>query len=251
MAILKSLSQKETITIRPQHLQKTVQLVQQAMLQKQQRESISFLSFTLQLVRFIGWKVWLAQLIFLTIFHSFLITVYGDDFFSTPSKSAFGLCCLAVFVLWTAVPFLQRSYRYQMFEMEAASKASIRRLLVAQLFIVALGDTAMLTAVFGLMLAKSSLSVGSIALYLVFSALLAGSGLLFILGHSKRKFFAFRCSLWFGGFSLGLFGLYRFFPAFFLQSFDKGWMIICLVLLGFCLYQVYHLQKQVAVTECF
>lgn len=101
------------------------------------------------------------------------------------------LACLSILILISALPLLYRSVRYRMQEIEAASRFSGVRLLLARLIVIGIGDACLLAGIFITTVLKTILPAGSVAFFLCFPFLLAGGGCLYLLGHyPPKQFFA-------------------------------------------------------------
>ena len=216
---------------------------------KQRRERISFPSFLSMQIKFIGRKIWLAQGIFLLFVNGMFRSLYGNDYPENPLSAAKLLFCLSVLVFMTALPFLYRSARYQMQEIEAASRFSCVRLLAAKLVIVGIGDLFILGGIFCIATWRTSLTAGSTLLYLCFPFLSAGSGCLYLLGHcSPKQFFA-------GSMGLCTFlilaaaTLLRRGTVLFFCSFSAGWITACIFLTVFCIWQFRYILCRSSYTE--
>lgn len=226
------------------HIQQVIMMARQEYAHKAQRKRTGFGAFLISQVRFIGWRIWVVQGAFLLLLCGCFSTVLGEYLLYSPRRVALLLCCLAIAVSMTAVPFIYRSIRYQMDEVEMATRNSSGRLLVAKLLVTGLGDGLTLACIFGMTTLKTSLRVDSIALYLVFPFLLASCGGLYLLGHLPMERFM-PASLGMGAVLLtGVFLLSQLYPAFFEQIFSAGWAAVCIALALFGAKQVQHLMEQ-------
>ena len=231
------------------HLKHTLLLAEKEAYRRHERKRISFPRFLSLQIRFMGWKIWFMQGIFLLIISGIVVRTYGRYFFENPQFLTRLLFCLSVLVSMTALPFIYRSVRYQMQEVEAASYFSAVKLLMAKLALIGIGDISMLTVIFIATIAKTSLPADSAILYLCLPFLLVTDGCLFLLGHFSPKHFKAGslglCSF-FILMCIALPGHYRFL---FQQSFSMGWMAVCGLLVVFCIKQLHYILYHSSYTE--
>ena len=213
------------------------------------RERISFPQFLALQLRFIGWKVWAVQGGILLLLCGLLSRLFGRGYWKDPQSVAGLLFCLSVLIFMMAPPFLYRSVRYRMQEVEAAARFSSARLLMARLIIIGIGDAAMLSGILLTAAVKTALQPSSAVVSVAFPFLLASSGCLYLLGHvSPRQFL--------GG-SMGLCGFllvglslahrhFHFFPA---LALSPGWVGVCALLIAFCGHQFQYLLHHCAYAE--
>lgn len=243
-----AMHQPPTINSR-EHLEYTCLLAEKEICQRHARERISFIRFLAAQIRFIGWKVWAVQGIFLLAVCTVLTSIYGNYFFERPHTMAKVLFCLSVIVCMTAIPFIYRSVRYQMQEIEAAAYFSSVKLLTAKLMVIGIGDIFILTGIFITTIIKTSLQAGSATLYLCLPFLIVSSICLFLLGHFTPKNF-FAGSIGFCSFLIIVCAvLPTRFESLFQQSFSIGWMAVCTLLTAFCIQQFRYILYRSAYTE--
>ena len=94
--------------------------------------SLNFRGLLLRQVRYTGWMVWLWQAVLflgiMAVYHVLFRTVEGTvDLFFYRRLQDF-LCGAGILSAWSSVPFLFRSYRWNMAEVEAASRCSMLHL---------------------------------------------------------------------------------------------------------------------------
>ena len=235
--------------INSEHLAGTCLLAGEQACRKKRRARISFSSFLSMQIRFIGWKIWLAQGIFLLFINGMFRRFFGGEYPENPLSAARLLFCLSILVIMTALPFLYRSVRCRMQEIEAAARFSCTRLLMAKLAIVGIGDLFILSGIFCIAIWRTSLTAGSALLYLCFPYLLAGSGCLFLLGHfAPKQFFAGStglCAFLIAAAAI----LLRRDTALFCLSFSGEWIAACIFLTGFCIRQFRHILYGSSYTE--
>lgn len=236
---LKQSLQKSPIIIEEEHFKNMGLLVREEVSRKQNRKRISFICFLRIQIKFIGWKIWSMQGICLAILNAALFHFY--EYMQNPRYITKLLFCTSVLVFMTALPFLYRAVHYQMQEIEAGTRFSCVKLLMAKLIVIGVGDVFMLGGVFLTVLIKTSLQAGSAVLYLCFPFLLVSGSGLFMLGHFTPKRFLI------GSVGVCLFLVLLFiripvrFSFLFGQSFSAGWLVICSLLVVFCERQFHYI----------
>ena len=138
------------------HLEKTLLLVRKETYQRNKRERISFTHFLSMQIKFIGWKVWAAQGLFLLIICGMLSSFYGGYFLEHPQSMTRVLFGLSVLIFMTALPLIYRSVLYQMQEIEAAAYFSSVKLLAAKLAVIGIGDLSILIGIFATTVIRTS-----------------------------------------------------------------------------------------------
>ena len=208
------------------------------------RQRLSFPQFLSMQIRFIGWKVWATCLLAVCWL---LSQLFGQGYWKDPQSVAGLLACLSLLTFMTAPPFLYRSIRYRMQEVEAAARFSSVRLLMARLIIIGIGDATLLSGVLLTAAVKTALLPSSSVVSVAFPFLLASSGCLYLLGHvCPRQFLAGSMGLC--SFLLMVLSLaQRHFHLFFRLS--PGWIAVCALLIAFCCHQFHHLLHNCAYAE--
>lgn len=194
-----------------------------------------------------GFKVWIIQGIFLFLINGILSRLYG--YLLTPQNVIKLLFGLSVLVFMTVLPFIYRSVRYQMHEIEAAARFSSVKLLLSKLIVIGIGDISLLGGIFLTTMVRTALPAANTALYLCFPFLLAGSGCLFMLGHFHPRQFLMGsllfCSILVIAFC-AIPGQYLFW---FQQTFTAVWFVICILLIIFCAEQLRFIIRDSSYTE--
>lgn len=221
------------------HRNDTILLVREEACRKQGRRRISFARYLLLQIRFMGWKIWMIQGIFLLLTVTLLSRFYR--YHVTVQHTVKLLVCLSVLVFMTALPFLYRSISCRMQEIEAASRFSYAKLLLAKLIVVGIGDISLLACIFLTTVIKAGLPAGSAVFYVCFPFLLSGSGCLYMLGHFAPRHF-FSGSLIFCSLLVLAFGVIPGqYTVLFQQSLSAVWIMICALLFSFCAKQLCHI----------
>lgn len=221
------------------HIQATILLTKREARLRQERTRIPYFCFLRKQIRFIAWKVWTVQSMLLLIISILLSRFFNPSF--VPRQTIKLLACLSVLIFMTALPLLHRSIRYQMQEVETATRFSGIKLLLARLFIIGTGDIFLLTGVFLATVIKTALPTNSIVFCLCFPFLLAGCGSLYMLGHFPPKRF-FVGSLLYCAFLTAAFGIVPWQDTFLHQpSLTAIRTILCALSFFFCVRQLRYL----------
>ena len=237
-AALSQALQQENIPRDKKHFETTLLLAKKEVCRIQNRRRITFAQFLAAQITFIGWKIWTMQGLFLSAIHIFLFRLCRED---APRHIVSLLFCLSVLVLMTTLPFLYRSVRYQMQEVESAARFSLVKLLTAKLAMIGIGDLFMLGGIFLVTLWKTSLSAESIVVSLCFPFLLACCGCLFMLEHLDAKsFYAGSAGLCSFLILLDL-ALLRYCESMLRYALSGKWLLVCVPLLALCIFQCRHL----------
>lgn len=208
---------------------------------KRQRRRIGFGAFLKRQIRFVGWKIWLLQGMLLLILYGFFAAMEADFLTENIRFMAYFLCCLSVLVILSAVPVFYRCVRYAMYETELVSRFSTVKLLLAKVILIGIGDVVLLFILLWITVFHTNLRAESALLYILFPALMAVAGFLYLLGHIPAERLQIG-SVGFGCILLCVFFLLKqFFPLFFEQSFSAGWAAACVLLLFVCGWQFYYL----------
>ncbi len=223
------------------HLHTTILLVEREACLKQRQKRISFAHFLRKQIGLTGRKIWLVQGISLFVLSILIPRFYTDAI--TLHQMIKRLVCLSILIFMTALPLLYRSVRYRMQEIEAASRFSGAKLLLARLIVIGIGDICLLTGIFMITIFKTLLPADSVVFCLCFPFLLSGSVCLYLLGHlAPRQFLA--GSLLFCSFFAFLFIVMPAQYAFLYQpSLSAIRAILCAFLLAFCVWQLRYIIK--------
>lgn len=234
-------------TVRPASMSAAALLARKEAYSRRQR--LSFPQFLSMQIRFIGWKVWAVQGASLLAVCWLLSRLFGQGYWKDPQSVAGLLVCLSLFIFMTAPPFLYRSVRYRMQEVEAAARFSSVRLLMARLIIIGIGDGALLGGILLTAAVKTALQPSSAVVSIIFPFLLASSGCLYLLGHvCPRQFLAGSMGLC-GFLLVGLSLAHRHFHFFTVPSLSPGWVGLCALLIAFCCHQFHYLLHNCAYAE--
>ena len=107
---------------------------------------ISPFEMFIRLLRFISWKIWLVQGIFLIGFCRGLINIAGLDLGFSPGITIRLICLICGSIPFITIPFLHRSMQYKMQEIEMASYLSFSMQMLTRLLSIAIGNICMLAS---------------------------------------------------------------------------------------------------------
>lgn len=229
--------------MRDEHMRETICLVRKEIAKKAERRRLSFGQFLLTQIRFVGWKIWMIQILTLGLIYLCMTEYFGKYYAEHSDNLPQLLMVLAVVVLMTALPFLYRSIRYRMQEVEAVTYVSSVRLMMARLIIIAIGDGVLLGSIYLLGAVNSVLPQIIIFLCLSIPFLTACNGCLFMAGHLKSKYFL-QGSI---GLCIAMIGLFLHKGLWFKNLFQSGTygLLISGLLIMLCIYQVWHMQDSI------
>lgn len=223
-------------SVHPAPVQKTARLAKEALEKKQASNRLSYWAFLGTQVRFIGWKIWLFQAATLLLMAGIVVSMY-HSLTERPQFVGFLLSACSFLVFLTALPFLYRSRRYGMCEVEMAAKVSGVRQLGAKLLIIGIGDFSMLCSLFCFALVKTDLSPDSLCLYLLLPFLASASGLMYLIGHTPVSRLPQNSVVVFGLLFLGVSLLTRLMSA--SRNLTGRGFLVCGLLTFVCVYQTH------------
>ena len=145
-----------------------------------------------------GMKMWLFEMLAAAVMCICMYSIFQEQYFLTLKKQLFLLTCFAVSVPILILPFLYRSIRYQMFEVECASVFSIRTVLFSKFLVFFGGETGMVMALTAFLRWKGNFSWAEIAGCVLIPVLFANDGVLALLKRAKPEKIC-RDMLGFGG----------------------------------------------------
>lgn len=97
-------------------------------------------------LKFLAWRIWLLQGMVLTFLCGVFFSLYGGTAVRWNEWSVTKFLCISGGIIAAcALPILQRSVRYRMFELECSTRFSLRGGLATQLLFIGMGDAGMLT----------------------------------------------------------------------------------------------------------
>ncbi len=156
-------------------------------LQKTYRNKNSFKDLLLCQIKFCGWKMWAFELLIAVVAGMFLRWTMTDKYFLTTRKLMFFAACFVVFVPMMLLPFLYRSIRYQMFEVESTSVFSIKTVLFSKFLLFFGGEIGLISAVIICLRFTTVITFVEILGIICIPFLLANDGFLFLLKKIKSE----------------------------------------------------------------
>lgn len=149
---------------------------------------IGLWQFVKQQIRFVGWKIWILQLVMLIFLSVQFLSITKLSFgISLNMISHFVFAC-ALLTSAVILPVIYRSRRYQMHEVEACTYFSSSRILLSNVLIIWLGDLAVISCIALLVASKTATGFSMVVLdtFLPFGA--ASFGIFCVMGHCPAKF---------------------------------------------------------------
>lgn len=226
------------------HLERTCEAAKHEWYNRKRKERLKFSIFLKLQIRFLGWKVWLTQNLYLIIIYALFENMNDNFLVGNNRYAAVYLCCVSVLLLLTALPFMYRSTKYKMQEIEMCSFFSSAKLLLANLLIIFVGNLFTIGIVFWIATVKTSLEIGSIILYLGFPYLIISSRFIYLLGHNSTKRFLSKSIRFMVIAAMLIVTMDHFYKKIFLQSFSLIWAIICVGLIFYMIYQIRYILFQ-------
>lgn len=182
----------------------------QLIINKRKRR-IGFLELFFSQIRFIGVRIWSVELLIvlfsILVFRSF----YQDFQYFTPRRIAFCLSCMTIIATMFALPFLYRSKRYLMMEIESAAYFSIRKILFFRFLLFFGGEAVLVTGAWAAAYVGQFVQ-GNMFVYVFVPLFLACDGVLFFLQNTPPDRFCRRYACYGGMLLFLLFIGYHRFP---------------------------------------
>ncbi len=232
--IRRALEDKEPVT--EQSVNNMILLARTSLNGSIRREKINFPGFLLAQIRYIGWKMWLAEFVVIMV-PVFVLFQFLRWHTIAQTTAVFLLCCLTVAISMLCIPFIYRSIYYQMWEIEAAAFFSIKKLLLSRILILSAGELAAITSVGILMSRYTAVDFKNsiVCMLFLFGALC--NGLLLLVRKTEME----RLCRYFLAYGFGLLLLMTLFARFLPRAFDgtfyRGIILGSCVLLGYGIYQ--------------
>lgn len=228
---LKDSFQNETITEDVIHMKKVQNLVKEELANQRRTKRISYPEFVVRMMRFISPKIWFVQGICFLLFSIFVLTGDRESVRIEIAYASKLLCFYTICIPFVSVPFLYRSIRYNMQEVEMAASFSYVQQLMMKLGMIAVGDVLMLLG--GILVGTKAfhLDVLTALLYVTFPFLLISSILLFITVHVSANRVIVSCGVLFVAMVFILNRFMHRYPALFTYHFNWISFLLCVALL--------------------
>jgi hypothetical protein len=225
-----------------EQLEKTISLANSEYQKHRSRERIGYLEFLFRQIPFMGRRIWLFQGSILILMWLLLTTIFQEDFKYIAARHVPDLLCLsAIFITMTGVPFLCRSYKYKMQEVETAAFMSMSGLLSVRLIVIGLGDGIFLLAVSLVTFSKVSISTALVIFYLMLPFLVSCCGCIFILRSSRSQYNVFTCEIFCLLILLLQFLFHTSVPQAYHQAALTGWIMLSVFFAAVLAFQIYKL----------
>ena len=227
----------------------TLAMVEKECARAGKQDRNGFFKFFVRQMKYLSVPIWCLQGVILMLILLFLSYAYGEQMVESAKEFAILLCGSAILILLTMVPFIQRSVRYQMNAVEAATRFSSGRILAAKLLTIGLGDGVMILGLIIFNALCTSLSVPQIIVFLLVPFLILSSATLHLLRHVAADKYGTGCIcvglLFFLAVLLGG----EVAPWIFAETGIIAWVITALAFGVFTTYQIRQLIKSSVIME--
>lgn len=159
------------------HQEQVLRSVRQMQTMQRVSRRLGGIEFMVWQLRYIGKDIWMAQGFTVLLVFTVLYRTIGQTMGNLPARYIpMLLGILAVLTLMVSIPFLQRPYKYRMYEIELATRISLPRILAADLALMTIGNLIVFTV--GGILAHGGLEfpMARTWIYLCLPFLAAGGG---------------------------------------------------------------------------
>jgi hypothetical protein len=231
------------------HIDETIKMVQKEYIKHKKIERIGYFEFLLRQIPFVGRKIWMMQggiLIFMCWLLNVMFT--GNLRYIGNRHIADILCFFAVFTTLMSMPFFQRSRKYKMYEVEAATRMSIPKLIFSNVLIIAIGNVVVFTAVTLVAVYEINILPIFIVLYLLLPFLISWCGCIFILNRNlnHKEYSYFICEVFCLFLLLLQTAIHALVPQIYSEANLIGWLIITLIFAVTLVVQLKQLMKKFA-----
>lgn len=170
------------------HKEQVLKSIRRMQALDQRGRKIGFIRFLLRQIPFVGKQLWAMQgIMTIAVFAVLYSTLDGNlEYLGIRHIPAlFG--GLAVLQIMMTVPFMQRSFQYRMYEIEASTRLAYSSLVMANIILMAAGSIAAFFLCAVLVAKGFKLPGMDMALYFLLPFLVSGSGCFWILYRSGRS----------------------------------------------------------------
>lgn len=209
-----------------------------ARIQGRKRKPVSWSAFFFSQLRFIGGKIWALEAAVLLILFVLLNGILRNPVWEPDyGEICFLLSATAAVSAMAGIPYLYRSRRYGMDEIECATRVSYSALQALRLLMAVAGNLIMLAVLFAAACVRAMLpAVSAVYLLLPFFCVWAGS--LLILRESGNSRSSLYCMIFGTGLIALLFFLNKTAPRIFEPEAAVVWGVLCVIVFGILLAQV-------------
>ena len=236
-----ALSEK-TLKVTKTQMEQMLFLAKMQYRKNSKKKRIGFGELLLHQIRFIGIRIWVIEVIIVFFLILILRSFFMDPYFFTPRKIAFALSCGIVTASMLLLPFLYRSDRFQMMEIESAAYFSIKRILITRFFLFFGGEIVIAAAVCTIAYVRQFTDKGMLA-YVLLPLLLTGDGILFFLRNTSPEKLCRDYICYAGVLLTLLFVGYYAVPWIFDGRLWPMWIWVGAILLGYFIRQCNRLMK--------
>ena len=185
MNIKNELKRLEILEPSEEHIQKTVDLCRAAYSSRRRMRPLSTPQMILSQFRFIVKSVWVLQALVLLVM---CFAVHQAALAQDAVNIARAISLGSVFTAMTILPFYGRAGKYNMQEIESATRLSNARLILARLCVVGLGDAVCLIAFTFFSFGSMAKPVNATLIFIVMPFLLTSLADLFVLNRIKKSY---------------------------------------------------------------
>lgn len=182
-SLRKELHAIPSATVSETHLKNTIAVSRMAYQKRRQLPPVRLLDFVIRQARFVAIPIWVVQGVVLLGLCLLFQVVQTDR--AIAAHATLLLPVAAVFIAFTGLPFLARSFKYGMQEVEMTTRLSLSRLTLARLIVTGSGDAIALLVLLLLSFGKLELSAGGVLAYMILPFLLASAVSLFLINHLR------------------------------------------------------------------
>ena len=213
-------------------------IIQEAKIPKQVIPRESSLSwFVTTQIRFINFKVWLFQILLLSLYAFFVFVNLRD------TKGFLLLIPATPILVFIGTSELSRSFRYRMAELEMPTRFSLRHILLARLIIISALDLFTLTCFMIITSLQTYTAIHTLVLYGIVPCFVTAHGCLFILNRCNSSYSQYYTSTY--SITLSVVGSLsvKLWPAWYDASARGIWLFVfCMALAGVCseVYKMLH-----------
>ena len=227
----------------------TLTMAEKELSKVQKRQRIGFIEFFVRQIKYLSVPIWCVQGIILFLIVSVLGYAYGELTVASEKQLAVLLCSCVILILLTTIPVIERSIRYQMNTVEAATRFSVKRILAAKLLAIGLGDSAMIAGVMLFTIYQTSLPILQAVSFLMLPFLVLSSVALYLIGHMSVEKYTVGCICACVILFLVVLLSGEIYPWIFEEAFMAGWIMICLALGVFSFSQIRYIMNHSAIAE--
>lgn len=171
---------------RQAHLDETAKLCLAEYTSRRQMRSLSSLKMIISQLRFIAKPIWILQIavMFCLCFTLHFVSKANNPVIYVPVF----LSLSSIFIAMTMLPFYGRSRKHKMREIESTTRLSHARLILSKICVIGVGDIMCLLVLSLFSIGKMAEAANTILFFIVLPFLLASSGILLILNHTKEDY---------------------------------------------------------------